>query len=184
MRRILLEKQTDLDSAVVPFKRELDFLGVPAETRFSKAASLWVRNQFRSWTYEDQIGDWDEQTSATAIGSVKKALLYAVIAMGTGQMPREGIFKSLKLLHLYTPFVLLERVKNVELNEVPERIQELFRSYMKMTYPLEKRLIWALSKKGFLTDKGQLKNGRDLLRFLQTTSIKPFLTDQQLTKED
>jgi hypothetical protein len=151
------------------------FFNIPLDSPFAKAVFLHIRNQFRSWAYDDSLGSWNKVKADTALTQYKRAMLYLVLALATGRIEREGMLKSLKLLHLYDLYLHLEKIKDGATQKVPEKIRDDIRDYMEMVYPIEKRLIWGMDQKGFVAEDGRLRDGPQLLEWILGNSLLMFV---------
>ena len=153
---------------------KLDFYDLELSSRFAKAIYLHIKHQYKRWSYSDKIGDWDKKKVDEALCDYKKTMLYVTVCVATKSAEKVGLFKSLKLLHLFEFYVAVKKIKNEQMSSVPEKIQDLIGKYMVYVWPIEKRIILALDEIGCISETGSFQDGEKILGWLANAKIKDY----------
>jgi hypothetical protein len=154
---------------------KLSMFDLKLPSRFAKAIYLHIRNQYKRWSYDEKIDSWDAKKVNKALCDYKKTMLYITMSVALGSAEKVGLFKSLKILHLFDFYTAVKKIKNEAMSSVPENIKDLIGQYMVYVWPIEKRVISAFDENGCISETGFFQDGEKIIGWLSNAKVKEYM---------
>lgn len=136
------------------------------------------RKKFKNWKYDDTFLNWQPEVVNKALKGYKKFMLDIVLGMTHGDVEPKGLLEDLAFLKLQEIYDLLIG-QDPDTKTLSEELLRVVEIYMKMVFPFEKRILFDLYQKGYVSTHGELQGLAEAIEFLKVREPDQYKGEQE-----